>query len=225
MRRIFIAAFSIMFITNINAVEYKHLGKIHEGLASALTTNDEWVVIDKMGTVVFSLSNLGFEHPSIFQEGLLAVKQKNSTTKGYINRGFINREGEIVIPLVYTQSSPFFRDGLCLVQVPSSSPEISGKWGCIRTDGSFAVPPVYDRLYTFVEGRAFGYREEIGWFLLDQTGRVIGDKIFEWVRGFSEGLAPVYINGRWGYIDREGGVEDTAAVRQCLALQGRVCGR
>jgi hypothetical protein len=36
-----------MFIANINAAEYKQLGKFHEGLASALTTNDEWVVIDE----------------------------------------------------------------------------------------------------------------------------------------------------------------------------------
>jgi hypothetical protein len=189
-----------MSIAGINAVEYKQLGKIHEGLASALTTDDEWVVIDKKGTVIFSLSEMGLEHPAIFVEGLLAASPKNSNM-----RGFVNREGEIVIPPVYTtHSSPVFSDGLCVVQVPSSSPEIYGKFGCIRTDGSFAIPPVYDRLTGFVEGRAFGYQEGIGWLLLDQTGRVVNEKIFEMNRGFSEGLAAVRINGLWGYIDRDG---------------------
>jgi hypothetical protein len=155
---------------------------------------------NKKGTAIFSLSNLGLESSGIFEEGLLAVKQKNSNMIG-----FINSEGETVIPPMYSShSSPFFKDGLCLVQVPSSSIKTFGKWGCIRTDGSFAVPPVYDSLYSFIEGRAFGYKEGIGWLLIDQTGRVMGDKIFERVRGFSEGLAPVRINGLWGYIDREG---------------------
>jgi hypothetical protein len=192
---------------NAAAVEYKALGVFSEGLAPALTTDDEWVVIDKKGTILFSISKLGLESSGWFQDGLLAVTQKSNTMGELM--GFINREGEIVIPPAYSvHSFPFFSEGLCTIQLPTPFPapslKINGKWGCIRKDGSFAISPVYDRLTGFGKGRAFGYKEGTGWLLLDQTGSIKGDKTFERVHFFSEGLAAVRFNGLWGFIDREG---------------------
>jgi hypothetical protein len=191
---------------NLPATEYKRLGEFSEGLASATTMDGEEVVIDKTGAVVFSLSKMNLI-PSwglsgLFNEGLMEVESADGTLRGYVNR-----EGELVIPPKFSVAwyNSSFRGGYAVVQIPSPSPETRGKWGCIRRDGSFAIPPEYDRLDVYSgDGRAFGYKEGAGWLLLDLTGKTVGEKIFERRGHFSEGLAPAYFDGRWGYIDREG---------------------
>ncbi|QZY57530.1 WG repeat-containing protein [Crassaminicella profunda] len=39
---------------------------------------------------------------------------------------------------------------------------------------------------------------------INKEGKLIIKAEYDKVRSFSEGLAPVKINGRWGYIDKNG---------------------
>ncbi|MDX2283359.1 MAG: WG repeat-containing protein [Bacteroidia bacterium] len=140
--------------------------------------------------------------------------------------GYMDEAGEQVIAPQFAYAVPF-SEGLGGVNVGGSNPDFhmprDGKWGFIRPDGSFRIPPVYfsppveglpfdpegiarglHEAYRFSEGLAAVYTED-GWAYIDTAGvvkmRLPGARS---LRCFREGLANVYSNGRWGYIDRNG---------------------
>jgi WG containing repeat len=97
--------------------------------------------------------------------------------------------------------------------------KIDGKWGYIDRAGRVVVQPTYDAAFPF-RGDYAVVREgdKRGFLRLDQQGGIsvfIAPK-FEDASRFTEGLAPVKIGGRWGYISsgqpwgelRESGIVD-----------------
>ena len=63
----------------------------------------------------------------------------------YDKYGFINREGEIVIPLEYEYAHDFI-EGLAAVR-------LNGKWGFIDTVGNMVIPFKYDDVGDFKNGK------------------------------------------------------------------------
>jgi hypothetical protein len=108
-----------------------------------------------------------------------------------------------------------FSEGLAAV-------EQDGKWGFIDKAGAMAIPATFYRAHRFSEGLAVvidttGYRQRgltrrsgaVGVYgYVDKTGTlVIGPYVLDdWgikLKEASEGLAPVVVNGKWGYASRD----------------------
>src|SRR4051794_16358914 len=91
-------------------------------------------------------------------------------------------------PLTFPLAMCAFPGGLC---------------GAVRRDGSVAVPPRYDWVGTFSDGRAavrtsdlYGFVDENGHEIVPPRYRIVGDYKF--------GFAQVDIDGKSGLIDRNG---------------------
>ncbi|MDN5479682.1 MAG: WG repeat-containing protein, partial [Chryseobacterium sp.] len=73
------------------------------------------------------------------------------------------------------------------------------KWGYINDDSLVMIPFEYDFLNPFKNGLAYAKNNNKEFFITKKNLRLKGD--FEAVGIFSEGLAPVKKNGKWGFID------------------------
>jgi hypothetical protein len=114
-------------------------------------------------------------------------------------RGYIDKQGEIVIEPKFDQAS-HFSEGLAAVQV-------DGKWGFINTSGYIVIEPRFEKLgsFYFYEG-LFPYQVSDKYGFIDKTGKIAIEPEFDEVNltSFRGGLAAVRVNDKWGYIDRSG---------------------
>lgn len=139
--------------------------------------------------------------------------------------GYININGDIVIEPKYEDTkgmgagAGFFCDGLAKVYNGS-------RWGYINADGEIAISPQWPAVYDFSQERAFVQNgsEKLG--IIDNTGKqIIGFEYDNvacyftyppenlsgagWYKGgccFSDGLAAVCKDGKWGYVDLSGNI-------------------
>ena len=137
-----------------------------------------------------------------FIEGLAIVGGKGEYGYKY---GLIDETGKEIVPCQYDEVYPF-KEGLAMVTKNLKS-------GYIDRTGKEIVPCQYDFAFSFSEGLARVenrngiYISEIGpkytKYYIDKTGKaVITHQYIE--DDFSEGLARVYKNGKYGYIDKTG---------------------
>lgn len=142
--------------------------------------------------------------------------------------GYINRDGEVVIPATYAYAMPF-NEGMGAVNVGGTVSEpghlpLNGKWGFINQNGRFIINPKYysppevgapydpqllaqaqHEGYIFSEGLAAVRVEDQHWVYINQKDSVVIDRSdIQIPRMFREGLANVYDGRRWGYIDKTG---------------------
>jgi hypothetical protein len=83
-----------------------------------------------------------------------------------------------------------------------------GKWGGMDSKGKIAVPFIYDDLTDFNEGYALGKRDK-SYYVVDNNGKEILIQGYDitYIKHFSEGLAPVEVNGKsYGFVDTSGEV-------------------
>jgi len=110
------------------------------------TTEDGGAIIasDKGSFKLFNLNaDLLFEGQGsigAYSEGLAIYRNT-----GGKNIGFIDKQGKIVLPLSQYEDVKPFTESLAVA-------EKNGKWGCIRKDGSVAIPFVYDEIRDFSHG-------------------------------------------------------------------------
>jgi hypothetical protein len=103
-------------------------------------------------------------------------------------KAFLERSLAAAKPPTFPMPSCMFYGGLC---------------GAVRRDGSVAVPPRYDWVGAFADGRAafrlnglYGFVDEDGHEIVKPQYRVVGDYKF--------GFAQVDVDGKSGLIDRDG---------------------
>ena len=157
-----------------------------------------------------------------FSEGLAAAMPEKPKRWGYIDRS-----GEFIIsprfdtyPKGYVSS---FSEGLAMV-------EVAGKYGYINRTGEFAIQPRFLLGTDFHEGLAWvilkgpcafygagpcpdfkilglkgrrGGGPDCKFALINKSGSIIATG-YDYVEDFSEGLAPVRVGKKWGYIDKTG---------------------
>ena len=116
---------------------------------------------DNTGTFLF---NKQFERVSEFSEGLAPVWQNDKC-------GFINTEGEVVIPCMYDNAWSF-SEGLAGVKE-------NGKWGYINTKGEVVIPCIYDNADDFFEGLAKVKQNDKG-SIFNKEGKVIVAECDKW---------------------------------------------
>lgn len=177
-------------------------------LALANSLEGNMVLLDKSDQVV----SKKYEYLGEFSEGLIWM----STSYGKC--GYIDKTGKEIIPEKYTKCRSF-SEGLAVV-------ELDGKFGIIDKTGQTVLPFKYYDAGIFSEGLiAVVSNGRVGF--IDKSGKEIipfkfdgvsettdysGDyKKYNYIYNieqsmFKEGLAPVKINGSWGYIDKTGKV-------------------
>lgn len=206
--------------------QYKSIwsGDFHEGLASVCMSGDwsnywgPWGFIDKSGKVViqgkFNMRTEPMNCPPEFSDGLAAISEWNGNGK----YGFINKSGEFVIPAQYEEACNF-SEGLAAVQ-------INDRWGFINKKGVLVIPAKFrgehQYYHGFKDGMALvGVTGKDGkWFygFIDKTGKMVfslKQKGITKAHNFSEGLAAVEINGKWGYVDKTGKLVIPAVFESC----------
>ena len=173
---------------------------------------------------------------SIMGCGSAEVKPQFIPVSNGQSYGFIDETGRLVIDYQFAYAMPFgdtTNIGWSLAAVNiGGTPDgkhmpTNGKWGFIDENGSIIINPLFysppiianpfnnQELalvmhdgYIFSEGLAAVYTSANEWVYIDKYGRtIISGMDIASARRFKEGLAAVYINGKWGYINRRGQIE------------------
>jgi len=112
--------------------------------------------------------------------------------------GFVDRDGNEVIPLQFEQAT-YFSNGYALA-VPSNFK----LYGIVDKQGRFVHEPEFEEAEEFHEGMA-AVRVKDKWGYIDTTGAWAIVSGFTYARNFWHGLASVVWNeNERGYVDRTG---------------------
>lgn len=139
-----------------------------------------------------------------FSEGFAGFKENGKY-------GFIDETGAVVIKPSF-DSIGSFSEGFAEI-------EINKKTGFIDKTGKILIQPQYDNTWGFTNGFALvgiknGADEEgfvkYKWGFIDKSGKIVVGKTkdkdigkFDDAEPFSEGLAPVKIGNKWGYVNEK----------------------
>jgi hypothetical protein len=139
---------------------------------------------------------------SMFYEGLALAGLRTDDGRRY---GFLNGKGELAIPAKYLHAT-VFREGLAWVVEPNRTPAAIDKRGEIVFTMSDA-----EEVNCFHEGLAvFSRKNPEGntlYGFVDKKGKVVIEPVYRLALDFSNGLAPVMLNEKMGYINRKGEME------------------
>lgn len=125
-------------------------------------------------------------------EGLFLVGRRTSSGRG---NGAIDREGNTVIPFIYS-SVESFSDGLARVSDKNYD-------GFVNTKGEVVIPLQYEKAMDFSEGLA-AVKINGKYGFINKTGKLVIDAKYKFATPFYEGLAMVRSDGGAGYIDKTG---------------------
>lgn len=130
-----------------------------------------------------------------FPCGLMLAYKGNGEKYGYINK-----EGNTVIPYKFKKASNF---------IPESNRAIVVDWnglvGVIDTKGNYVIQPKYQSILPSNEN-LWPYQERFRWGFLDDNGNIVIPAQYNNVSKFSLGLAPFSKDKKSGYIDRHNNV-------------------
>jgi len=121
-----------------------------------------------------------------FSGGLASVLQNGKW-------GFIDKNGKVVIPLIYEEAL-YFEEGL-------GSVKQNGKYGFVDRNGTIVIPTVYDKFEPFSEGLV-AVSKDGKYGYLDKNGKAVVPLIFEDASTFRNGTAQIKINGKWGIFEK-----------------------
>jgi hypothetical protein len=172
-----------------------------EGLAAFENEDGKHGYIDETGKIVIEPK---FDNWTNFSEGLAAVSVD-------FKWGYIDKSGKWAIPPQFTVGGPF-SNGLALVGVPLSGevtfPPGPEKHEFIDKTGKVVINLEHDILNgSFSEGFAavqFITNKGTDDELIDKTGKTLIAVQDLRLGGFSDGLAVVKKDGKWGYVGKSG---------------------
>lgn len=152
--------------------------------------------IDKAGRVVIPLQ---YQDAHPFSHGIAPVKKDDRWQ-------LVDRTGRTIALLDAKYSLVYaFSEGFAPAAVGTDEYGHGGKWGYIDEAGHEVVSPRYLAADDFHEGlaRVMTKEDPAHWDVIDRTGRAVITS-YGILFGFSEGLAMVQINDKWGFIDHAG---------------------
>lgn len=168
---------------------YKDATEFSEGLAFVMNDSIRGY-IDTNNRLIIEMKNVAGNQ---FKEGYADINDKN------FRIGFLNKNGEVAIPLQFDVASPF-SEGLAFAIKGS-------QFGFIGKDGNFAftvdgyVAKQFSDSLNFI-GKLIKHNQS-AWRLIDRRGNYLSDYVYEDVREFSNGFAAVKKDGRWLFINRK----------------------
>ena len=176
-----------------------------QGMAR-IVTEERIGWIDLAGDFVID-PDLKWAHGDFDTEGVTcAAKEKDGETKF----GWIDRNGNEVIPFEWDDATPFGENGLALVARGKDFPK---KFGILSRSGEIVLEPKLDFFHAEQfdrEGMAAVYNVwndiECGW--INEAGELVIP--LKWNRSHwdfdSEGMVAVVGKGAWGWINRRGDI-------------------
>lgn len=211
--------------------QYLNVNPFFEGLAAVEldVSPDKGSIgfIDRTGKLIIYPTPRFFRHRSSidglgFFEGLAAIEMVVEKEKrSYRFFGYINKAGEIAIQPIFMQAGRF-TEGMARISMEGGYPS---RYGYIDKSGKIVIKPQFSHAGEFSEGLAMvqvdvgpedakvGYIDKAGNLAIpprfDDNSTSDLSEVFIYTssisdRDFSEGLAAVKLNGRWGYIDHTG---------------------
>lgn len=202
-----------------------------DGLAAVENTEQKWGYVDRVGTWVIpaeydaaypfenGVAKVGDQGP--LNEALVKIFDAQMKCNWYYidkvgNRvnvpkrgpglhparkngkwGFVDEDGRIVVEYRFNDARQFSEE---LAAVKKSE-----FWGYVDRSGDFVISPRFRDAKQFSEGRAAVlFPESRGYAYIDRKGDVAIKPRFGIAHEFSHGLAKVGVDGKYGYIDREG---------------------
>lgn len=123
--------------------------------------------------------------------------------------GFCDKDLNIVLPCTYDWAEPFV-NGLAKVKFNS-------KVGCINMQGKWVISPEFDQI-DWVSNKILRIKKAVGYGddgtrmfatlykfgLMDNTGIMLAPVKYDKMDDFSEGMAPVSAEKKWGFINLQG---------------------
>jgi hypothetical protein len=185
----------------------KYVNDFSDGLALindqiSIKYPDSIKYIDKTGKIVIAVKGaMGGQ----FCQGLARICVTDSLGDHHGRCGFIDKSGSWAIePNLW--SADDFSDSLAVVIYKN------GKKGYVDREGKVIIPARYDQAYGFHEGIAMARIADVsydrfrfhqpGWHYINKAGELLGDTMkFLAYAGFSEGLAAVYSNRKFGFVN------------------------
>ncbi len=152
---------------------------------AVVTKGQNKFYINRKGNILFDTTR----EMTIFYEGLAAFRMNGKY-------GFIDENHQWEILPVYDQVWPF-RNGMARVKK-------RGQWIYINRQGEEINDMPLDFAGSGREELFFKKSKDRKWGLVNAHGDWVISPIYEGIKYFSEGLAPVKINDLWGYINRKG---------------------
>jgi len=115
--------------------------------------------------------------------------------------GFIDKNGQYILPPIYDHVGDFQENGLAIVRMMDLT-------GIIDSHGYFIVKPKYDTINPFSEGRATVIDHQ-GFKVIDESGKEITAKAYSYIGDYQEGraiFADTDTHGQYlyGYLNRWG---------------------
>lgn len=177
-------------------------GEFSEGLAPIMRDN-KWGFINTRGQVVIEPKYIFPMAVPVFRDSVVRLYDPSTKRWGYL--GF---DGNAALPFKYYACSDFengfaisYKPGLAAD--PKSGPahiEIITKIGITLIK---KVPCDYSYTTVFKEGLA-RTNKGVNYGFMNVLGMEIGDNTYSDVRDFSDSMAAVQKNGKWGFIDKTG---------------------
>lgn len=128
-------------------------------------------------------------------DGLVYFLEDGDTEYGYLTD-----KGEIAIPAQFTYAADF-KDGMAVVVEKSGD---NYKYGLIDKKGNYIIEPQKNGLFSMGEGRIGFQKASSGKCgMMDKNGVEIGGS-YDNGNAFSCGLARVYKNEKYGFVDKNG---------------------
>lgn len=185
--------------------KWEGLLNFHYDLAAA-KKNGKWGYLDRSGNVVIDFQ---WDYVSSFRkEGIALVFNGTLSKYGAPETGkygFIDRQGNLLFD-TFWEDAYSFDDGVARVR-------IEGKWGVIKTDGSYLLKPRWDYISPFFLGIATVFKGTLWDFgtphvgkhgYIDSQGNLFIDAKWDDAGTFGDDLAAVKSGNHYGYINKEG---------------------
>lgn len=153
--------------------------------------NDKIILKEELRNHFIIPINAHFTYDEIkpFSEGLAAVKRDDKW-------GFVNMQGEEVIPCIYELVDEF-SNGLAGVRTSK------GRWGFINKNGSMVIKDKYLDVHPFSDGLAGVFSSyENSWGFIDTEGFLVIPYEYDEVTDFEDGVCVVEVDHKLRLIDK-----------------------
>ena len=177
-----------------------------------VNTHRQWIaVIVSLGLAVVPFQ-LGASETGLAAPRKVPTEERLFVAGDWGAYGFVNRNGETVIPFKY-QFAMGFAEGLAPVWFEPR------RCGYIDTSGRMVIEAKYNYCRPFSEEVA-DVEVEGGWTFIRRDGTPITSLVFESVSRFADGRGPAKTSDRWGYIDRDGHFAISAQYKLAWSFSG-----
>ncbi|MCL2815240.1 MAG: WG repeat-containing protein [Oscillospiraceae bacterium] len=180
----------------------RYFPKFDDGIVR-VTKDGNAGCIDKTGKVViaFEYDWLGNSWTGFFCEGLGRIYKYDED--GNRKTGFIDKNGNVVVPLGYYDMISDFNGTLAYVEIYNQGGAYIDKTGKLVTPFGYYADQWSEHFYApAFEGMTIALQKDGGFVFLDEKGSVIGP--YSEINPFSYGLAYVNSENIHGFIDKKG---------------------